>query len=167
MTYSITQMIDNMKALIVDMEESWPEVISTNTADALGLIEERITTTGTGPGGEALKPYTKPYQKFKENPQDYKRGKLLGLGSSRFTGKTDYMLTGEFWSDVQVLEVRKEDINVTVVAGVNKEVNKKKMESLTKRDGFPLKLSDGEKDIIKENTQSKINEIVNRYFQIN
>lgn len=156
--------IEKMNGLINELENSWQPIMVGNTQDALALIEERITTTGMSASGTALKPYTKPYQKFKSNPGEYKRGKQLALGSSRFTGKTDYTLTGEMWKDIQVLDIRESGNTVTCVAGPSKDINRKKMESLTKRDGPPLRLSDAEKEIIITNTRETVKEIIYKYF---
>lgn len=164
---TVVQLIEKMEALVIDLESQWPDILTRTTQDAVALIEERITTTGTNHEGLPLKPYTKPYEKFKSNPQNYKRGRELGLGSSRFTGKTDYMLTGIFWKDVQIIRQERSGEVIRVVAGITKPENIGKLEGLVKRDGSPFRLSDSEKNILRENTKNYIFDIINKYFPQN
>ena len=164
MTLNIAQLIERYNGLIDELEAAWPNIVAKAAQDALALIEERITTTGTGPNGAALKPYTKPYKKLKENPGKYKRGKDLGLASTRFTGVTDYTLTGLFWKDIKVLQIESVDNNVLATIGAETSGNVKIMESLTKRDGFPLRMSEMEKEIVSENTNNEVITIIRKYF---
>lgn len=103
--------------------------------DLVAGIEERVTTEGKDAKQTPLKAYTDAYKKFKQNPQNTKRGKTLGLGSSRYTGKVDYNLTGEFWADMGLLAKSYTGSEIKVSVGLSKEVNIKKYKSLTKRDG--------------------------------
>ncbi|MBL7942993.1 MAG: hypothetical protein JNM00_09520 [Flavobacteriales bacterium] len=164
MTITLPTLINNLEALLVELESSWPDQVSQACADSLALIEERITTQGLDDTGKALKPYTDAYLRFKSDPKRFKRGRELGLGSSRYTGKVDYMLIGEFWRDVQVLRVEQNGDLVEAVGGVRLPINKSKLESLNKRDGLVLDMSDVEKNQVHTNTSMRIFAIIERHF---
>jgi hypothetical protein len=160
-------MIERFESLRLELTTTWPQEVAGAGMNAIAMIEHRITTEGKEPGGGALKPYTRPYQKFKEAPQNTKRGRELGLGSSRFSGKTDYMLTGAFWRDIQVRSLVVQSADTLVTIGPKAPVNIAIMESLTKRDGFPLRLSEEEEKHIADQMEANLIQLVDKYFPIN
>lgn len=166
MTIVLEDMIKRFEAMRLSMTIEWPEMVAKAALDSVAIIEDRITQEGKGPNGSALKPYTKPYQKFKEAPQNTKRGQLLGLGSSRYTGKTDYSLTGAFWRDIQLRQAVTDKDITTVSVGPSTDVNKAIMKSLTKRDGFPLRLSETEQEAVSDQLKTSLLNIVDKYFPI-
>lgn len=157
-------MISRFEALRLDMTLKYPKHVAGAGMNAIAMIEDRITQEGRNAKGSALKPYSKAYLKFKQNPQLTQRGKDLGLGSSRFSGKTDYMLTGAFWRDIQLRELRAAGNNINVTIGPSADVNFKIMQSLTKRDGFPLTLSDTETEILQQELKVNLINIVEKHF---
>lgn len=167
MTIPLSQLIQNFETMISELESSWPDIVARMGSDSIALIEERITKTGKDAQGNPLRKYTKPYQKFKEQPQNYKRGKELGLGSNRFTGVTDYTLTGLLWKGIKVLKVSEQSDTVVATIGADTVGNQQIIESLTKRDGFPLQLSESEKQIVTENALSSVSSIINKYIPSN
>lgn len=161
MTYSsfgqLAEAINNVRARL---EAEWPRMVSGYALDMVALVEERITTTGTDVNGAKLKAYTEQYKEFKQNPGRYKRGKELGIGSSRYTGKTDYSLTGEMWRDISVRRVSEAGGKVSVTVAPSLPVNQDKLDSLSRRDGDPLRVSEEEQAISLENLNQQFLEIL-------
>lgn len=119
-------------------------------------IEQRITQQGQDDQNQPLKAYSPSYLKFKKNPGDYKAGKELGLGSSRFSGVVDYSLTGEMWNDIDLIEQAVSEDEVKYSFGAQNQVNKDKLSSLLKRDGDPLQPSESELDEAVEFIEERI-----------
>lgn len=142
----LEQYISNLRTALDTLEREIPNIYLSAGATFVALIEERITTTGTDDEGKAFRSYTPGYLEFKKNPQNYKRGKELGLASSRFTGKVDYTLTGELWNDIGLIEESVSGTEVKYSWGAIAEHNKEKLRSLDKRDGDPLQPSAEEID---------------------
>jgi len=146
-----------MDAAVAKLRADAPDIAVGFASDCLALVQERIQNKGTSASGSALKRYTAAYEKFKRNPGAYKRGKDLGLASSRYTGKTDYTLTGRMWADIRPLRVEGDGKNIRVIIGAQKTENRNKLESLAKRDGVnPLLPAEDEQEIALGNIKERV-----------
>lgn len=140
-----------------DLERDMPNLVAGMANDTMALVQERIQTKGMSANGSRLKAYTVAYGNFKKNPKKYKRGQELGLASSRFTGVTDYTLTGRMWADIRVLRLDANGSSIRAIVGASKSENVAKLKSLQKRDGVnPLKPTKEEVAIAKDNLKQNI-----------
>lgn len=140
-----------------DLERDMPKLLAGMANDTIALVQERIQTKGMSANGARLKAYTIAYEKFKKNPRKYKRGQELGLASSRFTGVTDYTLTGRMWADIRVLRLDSNGSSIRAIVGASKSENISKLKALKKRDGVnPLMPTEQEIQIGKENLKANI-----------
>lgn len=157
MATGLTQYITQLEGVIARLRSDAPDLAVGFASDIIANVQERIQTQGTSAKGTALKAYTQGYLKFKKNPKAYKRGNDLGLGSNRYTGKTDYTLTGRMWSDIRPLRVEGDGKSIRVIMGAQKTENRKKLEGLMKRDGVsPLKPNENEIAIGEDNLKQRI-----------
>ena len=157
MATGLTQYITQLEGVIARLRSDAPDLAVGFASDIIANVQERIQDTGTSARGTALKAYTAAYKKFKSNPQNYKRGKDLGLGSNRFTGKTDYTLTERMWADIMQLRVEGDGKSIRVIMGAQKTENRKKLEGLMKRDGVsPLQPNENEIAIGEYNLKQRI-----------
>lgn len=148
--------------MVQNLERDMPDLITGFAHDVIANVQERVQMRGKNKDGGRLKAYTKAYEKFKKNPQNYKRGQELGLGSSRFTGVVDYTLTGRMWADITVLRIESNGSSIRAKVGASKQENVNKLISLQKRDGVnPIAPSAEEVEIGKEN----LKENILNYFQ--
>jgi hypothetical protein len=167
MTLSLGDTINALDALIQEIEAGLPQQMEVLAMDGLALIQDRIQTTGKDSKGNSLKPYTVAYRKWKDNPQNTKRGKELGLGSSRYSGTVDYTLTGDTWKNTKVISVDTNDGRTVAVIGPITEHSQMIMGTLKERDGeSPITLSQEEIAILQENQAAWLNGLIGKYFTV-
>ncbi len=147
------------------VDSNLPDIVVRAASDGIALIQERIQNEGKNADGQAHKPYSAGYLAFKKNPQNYKSGKALGLGSSRYTGVVDYTLTTELFSDIKVISQEFSSNEYKVVVGPSKQINIDKLTSLGKRDGQTLRLSKDEVQRVKENIEIELEELLKPFFE--
>lgn len=159
---TLAQFSISFDRMVHRLERDMPDLITGFAHDVIANVQERVQMQGKNSQGGRLKAYTKAYEKFKKNPQNYKRGQELGLASSRFTGVVDYTLTGRMWADIRVLKVESNGSSVRAKVGAFNQENVNKLISLQKRDGLnPIAPSAEEVEIAKEN----LKENILNYFQ--
>lgn len=157
MTYTLGQFVAELDRIIMRLKADMPDIAVGYASDCIANVQERIQMTGTGSDGARLRAYTIAYEKFKKNPQKTKRGRDLGLGSSRYTGKVDYTLTGRMWADIRPLSVQSNGYNIRVLMGARKKENIDKLRGLYNRDKKnPIAPSDEEIAIANENLKVTI-----------
>ena len=157
------------------VDSNLPDIVVRAASDGIALIgkyfcrgfpcSQNGSAEGKNADGQAHKPYSAGYLAFKKNPQNYKSGKALGLGSSRYTGVVDYTLTTELWSDVKVISQEFSSNEYKVVVGPSKQINIDKLTSLGKRDGQTLRLSKDEVQRVKENIEIELEELLKPFFE--
>jgi hypothetical protein len=98
-------------------------------AGAFVLVQNRIQEHGLSHDGQPLttiKPYSKQYLNFKQDPPP-------GSGlKNRYRGFIDYTLTGRMWSNIQQKQSNITGEIVTVVIGAVSDDNQKKLENLSR-----------------------------------
>lgn len=156
-----SQYISKLRSQIETLENKFPSIILDGGGVIIAEIMNRITQEGKDDEGKPFKAYTPSYLKFKQNPQETKLGKELGLGSSRYAGYVDYTLTGELKADIGLIEEEVSDTRVRYSYGAESEINKNKLKSLEKRDGDPLQPSESEVDLAQEIMEETIADIFN------
>lgn len=159
MAISLDEYIARLETASRELKAQEPNLIFEYGQSIVDQIAERIQDNGNSPSGSPLKEYSASYLKFKQNPQDYKRGKDLGLASSRYTGKVDYSLTGEMWRNIGLIAENYGDPS-RLVWGGRSELTRGKITNLTKRDGAVLQPSEGEENIALDELRRSIDRIL-------
>lgn len=131
--------------------------------DLLQDVQSRIQSSGTKADGSKLKPYSSSYLAFKKNPKGTKRGKELGLGSSRYSGVVDYTLTSRMWNSLSVFPVSVGEKEIRVRIGTRDKDSQKKLSELSKRDSHnPLEPSEMELQAAFTRLAGSIPDIIQR-----
>lgn len=157
---SLDEYIERLEEVSRDLENRSREIAFEYGQSLVDQIMERIQTEGRGPDGGLLKSYSPAYLRFKKAPQNTKRGKDLGLGSSRYTGVVDYTLTGEMWRNIGLVKENVSGDKVKMSWDGRSELTRKKMQSMSDRDGDLLKPSNIEIEIALEDVEIKLERIL-------
>lgn len=160
MARSLTEYIQDLEAVADQLERETPDLIFGFGQDLVDSIIERIQNQGVGPEGSPFKSYSPAYLRFKTNPQNYQRGRDLGLGSNRYTGKVDYTLTGEMFRNIGLVEESNTEETVRLSWGGRNDLTKDKLKSLSDRDGDVFEFNNEEEGAALEDLNRSIEEIL-------
>lgn len=160
MPIDLKDYIVQVEAVASRLEVETPDLIFGFGQDLVDSIINRIQNDGVGPDGSPFKSYSPAYLRFKSNPQNYKAGKDLGLGSSRYTGKVDYTLTGEMFRNIGLVEESRTDETIKLSWGGRNDTTRKKLRSLSDRDGDVFSFSNEEESNALADLNSSIERII-------
>lgn len=158
-------MNSDLKSFVDAINRLPDAILSSYEVTAMGafvLVQNRIQEHGQAHDGqplESIKPYSKQYLNFKQNPPP-------GTGlKNRYRGFIDYTLTGRMWANIQQKNADLTGQTVLIVIGATSEDNQKKLNNLSRLWEDPFLLGDQEISISAETLDEELQRHLDQLFR--